>query len=93
MEVDYAFGSSCSVNHRGWCPSLAREHLHTDGTTDQIDSECRGRYRPGCVAAEYFWASDFHFALSDWSRLITTLFWTVADLEAKPLHDFYFTTS
>ena len=52
---------------------LAREHLHTDGTIDQIDFECRRRYRSGCVAAEYLWAFELHPELSDWSRLMTAV--------------------
>jgi hypothetical protein len=68
----HAFVSISRIADRCWCSSLAREYVHTNGTIDQIDFECRCGYRGCRVASECVWASKFHSKLPDWARLISS---------------------
>jgi len=71
-SIHHAFVSISRIADRCWCSSLAREYVHTNGTIDQIDFECRCGYRGCRVASECVWASKFHSKLPGWARLISS---------------------
>src|SRR5580692_11472914 len=61
-----ASNSTRGSSHRGGCPAVAGESVHSDAGFHQINSErCRG-YRGRVVAAERFWAISLAFARSHW---------------------------
>ena len=69
--LDHAFSSSLGGPDRGWCSSLARQQLYTDGGLHQVDLKCCRGHPGGFVAPECFWS--YAFPLQDPRGEVTVL--------------------